>query len=247
MVILKTRYQCRYCAKSFAREDRYLDHECKLMKRDEEFKTPIGQAAWSFYQHWLTIQRRMVPASESFLSSKYYNSFVKFARFVHQVQLPDTDLFIKLMKDKDISPVMWCMDDIYASYLEHLDRTVPPLKQSEISVNTLLEYADNHQIDVSKVFEIMTGSEIIDLLAKRKLSPWLLLFSAKFGALYSHKASAEQKIKMDTPPSQRKTDPNPSTTWRSILRPSVSINHRRKNSSTTMKQPAGYTARQGYR
>lgn len=198
MVILKTRYQCRFCAKSFAREDRYFDHECKLMKRDEEFRTPSGQAAWSFYQHWLTLQRRMVPAFESFLSSKYYNSFIKFARFVQQVQIPDTDLFIQLMKDKDISPVLWTNDQVYASYIEYLDRTVPPLKQSEISINTLLEYADNHKIDVSGVFGVMTPGEIIDLLSKRKLSPWLLLFSTKFKELYMNKASPEQKIKMDT-------------------------------------------------
>lgn len=198
MVVLKHRLQCQFCSKSFAREDRYLAHECKLMKRDHEFKTPVGQAAWGFYQRWLKSQRKTVPSPDTFLSSKFYMSFIKFARFSQQVQLPDVDAFIQLMKDKDFSPVMWTTHEVYTRYIEHLDRTSTPLKQAKTSVDTICRYAEDHRIDTSQFFDTLNAGELIDLLSKRKLSPWLLMFSVKFKEMYISRSTSEQKIKIDT-------------------------------------------------
>ncbi len=78
------RYECQFCGTKFQSESRYLKHRCKQMIRDEEFRTPVGQAAWLYYQQWMKAYRRQAPKASSFLHSKYYNSFVRFANLANR-------------------------------------------------------------------------------------------------------------------------------------------------------------------
>jgi len=194
----KDHYDCKFCGAKFVTEIRYVNHKCKQMKRDEEFRLPIGQAAWGFYEKWMKAYRRMVPGPDSFLKSKYYQSFIRFATHVKKLNLPDPDAFITLMKEKDISPTIWTNDQVYAIYLEFLDRRATPLSQARITINTLFNIADAAECEVSEIFDIIQPNELIVLLRERRLSPWLLLFSKKFKTLLIHKASDEQRIIMES-------------------------------------------------
>lgn len=164
------------------------------MARDEEFRTPIGQAAWIYYQEWMKAYRRQVPRSQAFLHSKFYSSFVRFARFVKKVHLPEPKTFIWLMKEKDISPTIWNNDQVYAIYLEFLDRQGDPKKAAETTINTLFDIADAARCDVSEVFGVLTPSETIQLLRERRLSPWILLHSKKFLQFFVECVSSEERI-----------------------------------------------------
>jgi hypothetical protein len=194
---LKQRYICRFCEKSFIREDRYIAHQCKQMRRDDEVRTPTGQAAFVFYQDWMKSHRRTAPSVEAFLTSRYYNSFMKFAKYVLDVQIPDIELFIWLMREKDIPPTIWTNDTVYTLYIEFLDRKSTPIHQTNITINTLFELADIYKTDVGSVFKVAHPIEVIGLLRKRKLSPWVLLHSLEFKNFYKDRTTPEQKIILD--------------------------------------------------
>jgi hypothetical protein len=168
------------------------------MIRDEEFRTPEGQAAWLFYQKWMKAYRRSVPKSSAFLHSKYYNSFMRFAAFSKKAKLPDVDMFIWVMKDRDISPTIWTNDQVYSLYLEFMDRKAPPSKQAEITINTLFELADDYRCGVDEVFDNIQANELIQLLRQRRLSPWLLLHSDKFKQFFINQTNTEERIIMET-------------------------------------------------
>jgi hypothetical protein len=168
------------------------------MQRDEEFRTPIGQASWLFYQKWMKAYKRMVPNPQSFLKSKYYQSFNRFAKRAKKLNFPDTDAFIALMKEKDISPTLWTNDQVYAIYLEYLDRRASPLNQAKITIDTLFKISEAAECEVGEVFEILQPNEVITLLRERRISPWILLFSLKFKELLIHTASDEQRIIMES-------------------------------------------------
>ena len=168
------------------------------MIRDEEFKTPEGQAAWIFYQKWMKAYRRIVPKSSAFLHSKFYNSFMRFSLFTRKVHLPDIDMFIWLMKDKDISPTIWTNDQVYSLYLEFMDRKAPPLKQAEITVNTLFDLSQERDCEVTEIFDELTPNEVIALLRQRLLSPWILLNSNKFKQFFVDRVSVEERIVMES-------------------------------------------------
>jgi hypothetical protein len=188
------RYECKFCGAKFVNEDRYIKHRCKQMDRDEEFRTPIGQAAWIYYQQWMKAYRRQVPRAQSFLHSNFYKSFIKFANFTKSVNMPDTETFIWLMKERDISPTIWTHDKVYALYLEHLDRKATARKQAEVTVNTLFDVAEAANCSVGEIFEVLSPSEIIQLMRQRRLSPWVLLHSKKFLTFLTSRVTPEEYI-----------------------------------------------------
>lgn len=194
----KDRYRCKFCEATFVQEQRYIKHRCKQMLRDEEFRTLLGQAAWSHYQKWMKAYRRLVPAPSTFLSSKYYQSFIRFAKHVQALHIPDVDSFIYLMKERDISPTIWTNDQVYTIYLEYLDRRASPEEQAKITITTLFKIADAAECDVGNVFGVLEPNEVISLLQERRLSPWLLLYSSKFKDMLLNKTSPEQRIIMET-------------------------------------------------
>lgn len=190
----RSRYQCQYCGKVYQREQSYLQHRCKQMIRHEEIKTPIGQAAWSYYQRWLKNQRKMAPGIETFLTSRYYQTFISFAKFAKKVHIPDIDSYIWLMCEMDMTPMLWCHAQTYTRYLEYLDRQADPLDRAKTTINTLFRIADAAEVDVEDVFDIIEPRELITLLQQRRLSPWLLLKCSKFWALIQKCSVEEQQI-----------------------------------------------------
>lgn len=193
----KEHFECKFCHTKFVREHRYLNHRCKEMERDEKFRTPEGQAAWSYYQKWMKAYRRMAPSPQSFLSSRYFQCFMRFTEHTRKVNLPDVDCFIRLMKEKDISPTIWVNDQVYGMYLEYLDRKSPPSQQARITIDTLFDLSEKYNCEVGEVFENLSANEVLDLLRKRQFSPWLLTFSKKFKNFILNETTTEQRIIME--------------------------------------------------
>lgn len=190
-------FECTYCHKTYTQEDKFLKHRCKTMERIEDQNTIIGQTAYKQYCLWMKLYKRNEPKLETFLQSKFYGTFMKFAEYTIQLKLPDVEMFIKLMIDKDFSPFLWMNDKVYVMYLEHLDRRSTPIKQASITCTTLINLADDYNLDVSEVFSIVTVSEVLQLLRERKLSPWILLTSNKFKQFLISSTPEEQKLLED--------------------------------------------------
>lgn len=190
----ETRFQCKFCQQRFVHEDRFLNHKCKQMIRDEQVRSTEGQAAWVYYQEWMKSYQRIVPNIKSFLHSKYFNAFYRFALFVKTVRMPDTTMFIKMMREKDISPTIWTNDQVYSLYLEYLDRRGKPEKHAEITINTLFDIAEDNDVDIKDVFTITAPNQIIQLLRQRKISPWILLNSSKFATFFVQRTNPEERI-----------------------------------------------------
>lgn len=191
---IESRFTCKHCHRIFVMEDRYLQHKCKQMKRVEEMQSPEGQAALNYYQLWMRNMKRLPPPAGSFLTSKYFRTFINFTQFAKRVDLPRPEKFIWLMVQRDFPPTIWTNDEVYAIYIEWLDMKAEPLEQAKLSIDTLMAYSDKHEIDLSEVFVHMPMHEIIRALHVRKLSPWLLLFSRTFKQALVSRASQEQQI-----------------------------------------------------
>lgn len=187
-------YECHFCHKRFKFEDRFIKHKCKAMIRDENLRTPIGQAAWQFYQDWMRIQRKRVPNEKSFLKSNYYEAFNRFAAHIKKLNLPNPQTFMKLMVDKEFPPYMWTRDEVYALYMEHLDRAAPPAEHAQITTDTILRLTEILGCEPGEIFSQLNANEVIELIKERKLSPWILLRSGKFKLFFRDRTSPEQKI-----------------------------------------------------
>jgi hypothetical protein len=173
-------FECKFCAKIFVREASFMKHQCPEMKRADDIKTPDGQAAYSLYALWMKELNRKIPPIETFSISRYYNSFLKFLDRSRKLKFPSNIQFIRLMVGKQLSPMLWCRDECYSMYLEWIDRTLDPIDQAAITVETLYKIAEAGNIEVIKVFTIINHREVMQLIRQRQLSPWLLLCSSQF-------------------------------------------------------------------
>lgn len=188
------RFECKYCHHTFVIESRYMKHKCKQMKRMEDIQSPDGQAAFDMYQTWMKQMKRMPPKQETFMTSKYFATFLTFAKFAKKVHLPRPETFIWLMVQKQFQPSMWTNDDVYALYMEFLDRKIPPMDQFAHSLKIMLTIADRAEIDISEVLEFIGVMELIHLIRVRQISPWLLIPCSSFKKLFRETASDEQRI-----------------------------------------------------
>lgn len=192
------RFVCKFCHRTFVNEDKYMQHECKQMKRDAELKSPVGQAAWGYYQTWMRQLKRMPPPAAAFLTSKYFRTFINFTNFIRSVDLPRPEKFIQYMVEKNFTPTMWMSDEVYTLYLEFLDRRVPPMEHVKMSIDTLLNLSDKYNTDVSVIFDHIEPYEMMHWLRVRKISPWLLLLSKKFKLWFVNNTNDEQKIILES-------------------------------------------------
>ena len=175
-----------------------MSHRCTAMKRDEQIKTPLGQAAWSYYQKWMKSQRRAIPAIETFLTSKFYTTFIKFAEFVQKVGLPDVDTFIWYMTEKKIQPVIWVNNEIYQSYIEFIDKKADPSKEAQRTIDYFFRLADEFECDVGNIFDHLEANDVIQMLTRRQISPWILIHSPKFKQFLINKTKKDERLVMET-------------------------------------------------
>ena len=173
-------WECHHCGHPFASERVFMKHHCREMLRHEELRSTIGQAAYQFYAEWMKLSNRKAPPIETFAESRYYPSFVKFARHVKKVHLPTPLAFVRTMVDNKLDPSLWTRDNVYVLYMTGYDDVVPPTKQFIESLDLIMQLAKDHECAPEQVFQVLGVNKLLDLVQKRKLSPWFLIASDAF-------------------------------------------------------------------
>lgn len=191
--MLKTKpvFECTHCHKNYSRERAFMEHKCPVRERIEQLKSPLGQAAYMFYAKWMHASKRAIPEQSTFMNSKFYESFVRFAKFNKALQLPSTDLYVQVMMQKAIPPNLWTDDRAYAIYLEHMEYHIDPKLSIIMTSESLAKLSKEYECDISDVFKRVNKNDIIQLIRERKLSPWILLKSPRF-AEFLDDCSTEQ-------------------------------------------------------
>jgi hypothetical protein len=173
-------WQCSFCKRSFSLEKAFMTHQCKEKKRNDEIKTPIGQAAYTYYTDWMRQKKLKAPSIDTFTSSRFYTSFIKFSEHVNKLNITHPVVFIKLMILRDIPPVMWCRDQCYSIYLEWVDKESDPFQLVLSSLDLLEKIATQQSVKLGTIFQHLGYKHILELIRLRNISPWLLLHSGKF-------------------------------------------------------------------
>lgn len=190
---MSTNLECQFCHKIFDNKSSYSQHSCTSLKRHEQLKTLIGQNAWNYYRHWHVINNRQTFSKETFIKSRYYKSFVKFAVFVKKFNLPIPTMFIEFMKQKNMQPSAWTNYELYLDYVAFLDREATPALMIQITINTIEKLKDKYNVEENKLFDVVPVHEIIDLMRKRQLSLWVLLYSKSFKKMIFERANSSEK------------------------------------------------------
>lgn len=160
-------------------EQAFLDHVCVPMQRTHKLKTTEGVAAWLAYSAWLKYKGKKIPPQQAFISSQFYQSFIKFAEFCRSVKNLNMENYVRHMVKYDIAPVIWTHAAIYGEWIRANDEQ-PPLKSVQATTLYLLEYCDGQKIDIANLFDNVGSTTITDWVLTGRVSPWLLFGSTKF-------------------------------------------------------------------
>lgn len=193
----KPEWKCEYCGKVLANETYFMKHSCREKERTLELATPIGQAAYMFYCDWMKAYKRKAPSIDTFGTSRYYTSFVEFAKHVKKLNIGEPSKFLEIMCSKDISPALWRRDQCYSMYLEWMDKKQDPLEQVKNSIEELIDLAEREETDLSNIFIHLGVRRISELIRLRKLSPWFLFCSRKFGE-YLKAVSRDESMELSS-------------------------------------------------
>ena len=190
---MKLPLKCDHCGKQYSLKNRSDNHKCEPIKRKQYIKTPSGQLAWICYKKWRQYDHKPYGNINTFINSRLFNAFSKFSTFVIQSNVPDIDIFIKLMVNKKINPFIWLYEETYKIFIEYFDN-IDYQKHCIITINTMFNIAKKQQCDVSSIFNSSIDSQyIIQLIIQRKLSPWILLNSNKFKYFVQHYCDITQQ------------------------------------------------------
>lgn len=189
-------WTCKHCKRKFISERAFMKHECTQMLRGKEIQTVIGQSAYGLYKVWMEKQRRAAPPIETFLSSAYFTSFMKFSAWVRDTGVAEATKYVELMVAAKIAPALWRRNEAYQIYLEHFDKRTDPISQATTTIETILALADGLECQPGEVFSKFQVGDILELIQQRRLSPWLLFCSRSFKNWYQGLHDADRTALM---------------------------------------------------
>lgn len=190
------KFKCSYCGRTFVRERSWESHlqVCPVKMKQDRAKTPIGIAAFSFYAQWRKGKGHGKVDQESFIDSRFYNVFVKFAEFIIDKSIPNPEMYVELMITRKIDPSMWCHSSSYSEFFKWYTRRYHPYNQVEDTVEFLSKLSEQHGVDLKTLIEGMSVEQVVQYIRQRKISPWVFVNSAVLKSFIPNLDSQQKKI-----------------------------------------------------
>lgn len=179
----KTFFECIHCEKKLSSEARLELHlqSCKIKLRKDELKSLKGQKAFKDYMYWLRKYKKNNSANvDSFVNSKFFISFMELQDFFVDKGIPDKRLYMDFMMKKQVTPILWRMNDAYLQFIDHFDLEIGIDRKIDLTISLIDKLASIFECERFEVFYKLLPSEISRLIFERRLSPWVLLCSKSF-------------------------------------------------------------------
>lgn len=173
-------FECKHCLKLLKSEKAFINHYCEEAKRHDLLTTAKGQLGFEIYSRWVYIRYSQKPDRDMFKRSKFFHSFIKFAKYYKAIGgLYDLDEFLLFMIKKQILPYSWLDNKVISYYLVAMDM-IDPKSKIERSVEFILKISDKMDCDTSEIFDYFNAELLLDAVKMHKISPWILLNSSVF-------------------------------------------------------------------
>ena len=170
-------YNCVHCGKSFMQEKTLVAHMCEKKRRALQRDEKRVQAGYlAFNRFWQIAQGgKKQKTYEEFCDTSYYNAFVKFGSFINNVNPLYPTKFIDYVIKSGIKLDHWCRDELYEKYLFEVIKTEPVESSVQRSLQTMMEWADEHGAEFSHYFNYVSLNKAVHDIRNGHISPWVIL------------------------------------------------------------------------
>ena len=176
---MQLNYKCDYCGKVFAKEKTLFVHVCEPKRRHmAKNEKHVQYGLLTFRKFYEFNQPSAKPKDfDAFISSPYYNAFVKFGSFMVNTNPIYPERFLEFVVKSGIKLDHWCRDELYDTYIKELLKIEPADGAIQRSVKTMMDWADNNEAEWNHYFSYCNLNRATHDIKEGKISPWILLNS----------------------------------------------------------------------
>jgi len=172
-------YKCKYCEKEFRKESTLMAHLCEPKRRwqqEKETGVQLGLKAYlRFYEY--SQGSAKLKSYQDFVTSPYYNAFVKFGRYCQSIRCINYANFLDWLLKNNKKLDYWCKDSIYSEWLPEYLKREAVQDALERALKEMQDYADTHpelKNGFTDYFRYGNGNRICHHIATGRISPWVV-------------------------------------------------------------------------
>lgn len=190
---MELNYKCEHCGKSFTKEKTLVVHICEQKRRHLSRNEKHVQAGLLTYQKFyqITQKSRSSKTFDEFITSPYYNSFVKFGSFFINTSPIYPEKFIEYVITSGVKLDHWCRDELYYSYVIDMLKKEPADGAIQRTIQTMMDWADKNNSSWEHYFLYVNLNRATYDIKEGLISPWLIL-NTKSGKNMLSKFTDEQ-------------------------------------------------------
>ncbi len=187
---------CKFCKKGFSSERTLAAHMCVKKRRFADKDAPGSMLGYRVFQRFYELtSRKSEPKSVyEFIDSSHYNAFVKFARYMVDLNPLVPDQFIDYVITNGIKMKDWDKPSIYDKFLGEYIRKEPVKRALERSIIEMDKWAQENNTEFTNFFEYVHPVEAVYLIKSGRISPWIIYISDNSSKLLS--SFNQEQVKM---------------------------------------------------
>lgn len=169
-------FACKYCKRSFRKEKTLEVHLCEPKRRWEQKASLDVVLGMKAFLRYYEIQHGTAQLKDygDFANSKFYNAFVRFGRYIIDINAIEPEHFIDFVITNQIKIDQWVYEATYIAYLEEYINNEKAEKALERSVKTILKWSDESNEEIENFFNKVSGNRLVSYIKDGRISPWIL-------------------------------------------------------------------------
>lgn len=188
-------YKCKYCNKLFRKESTLTVHLCEPKRRwQQENETGVQFGLRAYLRFYETTQgSARLKSYADFVSSPYYNAFVRYGRHLVDIRAVNPNSFSDWLLRQNKKIDFWCKDSLYEQWLLEYLKKESPQDALERALKEMQNYASGNDTiaDFSHYFRYGNVNRICHHITTGRISPWVV-YNCDTGIEYLEGLNTEQ-------------------------------------------------------
>lgn len=192
----KPSFKCKYCEKDFRKESTLSAHLCEQKRRwQQEKETGVQLGLRAYLQFYETTQgSAKLKSYEDFVSSPYYNAFVRYGRYLVAIRAVNSNSFSSWLLKNNKKLDQWCKDSYYEEWLLEYLRKESVQDALERALKEMTEYAEAHpelKNGYVDYFRYGNVNRMVHHISTGRISPWVV-YNCATGVEFLERLDQEQ-------------------------------------------------------
>lgn len=170
---------CKWCGKNFKSERTLAAHMCVKKKRWADKDLTHIRLGYRVYQMFYELNTTASKSKsvEDFITSNYYEGFVKFGRSCIRNEYLEPEKFAEWLIKNGKKLKDWSTDAVYDEYLLEFVKKETGMRALERNIIYLAKWAEETENNWQDYFTKVSPSRAVYDIRSAKISPWLVYLS----------------------------------------------------------------------